>query len=171
MKPSSDFYKSPVHSHLHVSSLVAVVTSVWRFSLSKLFWSKELFKTQQPRKPQQFSVYFGTRTRQTQVTFYLFSRSCPLLPLTSRVVKRNSLIITQYQSKVCVLQSVDIKHTHTLACIYNGVWPGLMLQQSDNEGGQYQIKAAWAMRQVTCLIVIGPWGGLNTAGLLSLPQM
>lgn len=126
-------------NHLFTLTCMSPLWLLWwrvcgAFSLSKLFWSKELFKTRQTRKPRQFSVYFGTRTRQTQVTFYLFSHSCPLLPLTSRAVKRNSLIISQYQSKLCVLQSVDIKDTHTLASIYNGVWPGLMLQQSDNEG-------------------------------------
>lgn len=55
--------------------------------------------------------------------------------------RKNSSTIHQYQSAVCV----DTIHTH--AQLYNGVWPGLLLRQSQMIRPRYQITGAWAMSQ------------------------
>lgn len=121
VKLSRAFYKSPVHSHLCVSSpgccgdecvslfsiqIVSIKGAVWKkkacavLSLSAF----ALFILEQEQdKPKWRLIYFPALALSS--------------PLTSRVVKKNSSIIHQYQSKVCVPSSVDtthsLTHTHT----------------------------------------------------------
>lgn len=60
------------------------------------FW-----KTLQSAPPSVCLFWNKNKINRSDVLF-IFSHSHPLLPIMSRVVKKNSLIISQYQSKVCV---------------------------------------------------------------------
>lgn len=184
MKPCCAFYKSPVHSRLHVLSPVAVATSFFSVFRYKLFRSKKMSHA----APLQLSlkgppVCFATalfileqeqdKPKWRPIYFPPLSPSTPHNePSREEEFLNNQSVSVQ---SVCLMECKQHAHTHapTHTCTlthlrgHSDAWRGVTMSNAakpeTDSRGIYQMTGHERWNLVTILIVIGLWGGLPSS--------